>query len=145
MKNWITTIFVNLAEWDAVHCTFVVESFFKCGECYARMMCVFCRHFSIVARKPVPSRNFLKLWMENFCKKGTIKKSKLPGQQKSVQTPENIECMSQAFENSPTRSHWEHTSNLHQKLSIVHPKLNRKRQVTPLARRSSIKLLPRIR
>ncbi len=55
----------NMLEWGAVHCTFVEEPFFKCGESYARTQRAFCKHFSIVPCKLVPNRNSLNIWVEN--------------------------------------------------------------------------------
>ena len=108
-----------MPEWDAVHRAFAVESFFKCGESYVTTMRAFHKRFSIMPGKPVPSRNTLRLWIQNFREKGTVNKTKPPGPQKSVRTPENIERVRDAFQKSPRRSHRKHAASLNLKANTV--------------------------
>jgi len=117
-----------MSEWNAVQRAFAVETFFKSGESYIKTMRAFCRNFKISPRKPIPSRNTLKLWVHNFREKGSVLKSKHPGQQRSTRTPENIERVRSAFQKSPERSHRKHAASLGMKAStirrILHDDLN---------------------
>jgi len=117
-----------MSEWNAVQRAFAVETFFKSGESYTKTMRAFCRNFKISPRKPIPSRNTLKLWVHNFREKGSVLKSKHPGQQRSTRTPENIECVRSALQKSPGRSHRKHAASLDMKAStvrcILHDDLN---------------------
>ncbi len=117
-----------MSEWKAVERAFVLESFFKCGESYIKTIRAFRRKFKIAPRKPVPSKNTVKLWVKNFREKGILRKSKPPGLPRSSRTPENIERVRNAFQKSPRRSLRKHAANLGLKPTtvrrILHDDLN---------------------
>ena len=57
----------------------------------------FCLHFNINRNDSVHSPNTVLLWVRNFRETASVAKSKPPGREPSVWTPENIEQVRQAF------------------------------------------------
>jgi len=84
------SISVAMEHWSVEHRAFTVETYFK-NDSVVLTQWICLRHFNIHWNKSVPSRNTLLLWVRNFRETASAAKSKPPGREPSLRTPENIE------------------------------------------------------
>jgi len=101
-----------MSEWTTAHRASAVETFFKWHESYVTTIRAFRKHFAIQPRKPVPTETTVRLWVRNFREKESVNKTKPPGPKQSVRTPQNIERVRVAFQNSPRRSVRKHAASM---------------------------------
>ena len=94
--------------WSIEHRTFVVETYFKCGDSVIAAQRQFRTHFGVGRHGRVPNRKNILLWIRNFRQTSSALKRKSPGRPGSVQTPENITTVRHAVTTSPQRSAAKH-------------------------------------
>ena len=82
------------------HRGFAVETYFLKNDSVVTQR-IFHRHFNVHRNDSVPSGNTVLLWVRNFRETASAAKSKPPGKEPSLRTPENIERLSQAFVRCP--------------------------------------------
>ena len=121
-----------MEHWSVEHWAFIVETYFKNNDSVIVTQWIFHRHFNIHQNNSVPSRNTVLLWVRNFRETASATKRKPPGREPSLRTPENIECVCQAFVRRPQQSAsindialrmFDHTVHriLHEDLKNFHP------------------------
>ena len=94
--------------WSTEHRAFVVEIYFKCGDCVIAAQRWFCTHFGIGQHGRVPNRKTTLLWIYNFRQTSSALKRKSPDRPRSVQTPDTITRVRHAVITSPQRSAAKH-------------------------------------
>jgi transposase len=98
-------------QWSGAQRAFAIKAFYK-NDSYAAAQRLFSRHFQINPNNPVPSAHAIKTWIKNFEETGSALKRKPPGKERSIRTPENIETVRAALEQSPQRSMRRHAASL---------------------------------
>jgi transposase len=101
-----------MEQWTGVQRAFAVKAFYQNNDNYAAAQRLFRRHFQINSNNPVPSAHAIKTWIKNFEETGSALKRKPPGKERSIRTPENIETVRAALEQSPQRSVRRHAASL---------------------------------
>jgi len=100
-----------MEQWSPEHRAFVVETFFKNGESVIVTQRKFRLHFNVPHHERIPSRNTILLWVHNF--HTTASATKKHGVSKRmVITPENVEAVRNAVDQSPRRSAVRHAQAL---------------------------------
>jgi transposase len=99
-------------QWSGVERAFAIKAFYKNNDNYAAAQQLFRRHFQINCNNPVPSAHAIKTWIKNFEETGSALKRKPPGKERSIRTPENIEIVRAALEQSPQLSMRRHAASL---------------------------------
>ena len=99
-------------QWGYQHRAFVVEMFFKNGESVTVTQRKFCLHFNVAQNWMIPSQNTILLWLHNFHTTASAMNKKHGGSAWTVRTPENIEVVRNAVEQSPCRSAVRHVQAL---------------------------------
>jgi transposase len=118
---------VTIDQWTGAQRAFPIKAFCKNNDSYAAVQRIFRRHFQINRNNPVPSAHAIKTWITNFEETGSALKRKPPGKERSIGTPENIETVSTALEQSPQRSVRRHAASLNisdRSLRLLHKHLN---------------------
>ncbi len=100
-----------MEKWSARERAFLCESFFA-TQSYIKSIHLFCAECKLRPRTPVPSRNSLKMWVQNFHTTASAQKKKLPGCGRIVRTLENANRVREALLTSPTRSGHKHAAAL---------------------------------
>ena len=100
-----------MQQWTGEERAFAIKAYYQNGESLVRAQRAFRTHFNVPHNRPVPSNHAINTWVDNFEVSGSTSK-KRGGGQKSVQTPENIERVREAFERSPRRSAVRHSTTL---------------------------------
>lgn len=95
---------VAAMSWNVEHRTFALRRFFVNNESVTQTQRDFRTHFNIPVRRPVPDRNTILRWFENFNTTGSVMKKKPPGPVNTARTPENIERVRTSAIQSPKRS-----------------------------------------
>ena len=93
-----------MEQWGPQHCAFVVEMFFKNGESVTVTQRKFRLHCNVAHHGRILSRNMILLWVHNFRTMASATKKKQSGSAWTVRTPENVEAVRNAVEQSPRRS-----------------------------------------
>jgi len=93
-----------MERWSVERWAFSVETSFKNNNSVIVTQWIFCRHFNIHQNDSVSSPNIVLLWVRNFREIVSATKRKPPERVPSLRTPENIECVCQAFVRSPRQS-----------------------------------------
>jgi len=99
-----------MEQWGPEHHAFVVETFFKNGKSVT--VTRFRLHFNVVRHGRIPSQNTILLWVHNFRTTACAMKKKQGGSAPTVRTPENVEAVRNAVEQSPRRSAVRHAQAL---------------------------------
>jgi len=99
-------------QWSGAQRTFAIKAFYKSNDNYATAQRLFHWHFQINRNNPVPSAHAIKTRVKNFEETGSALKRKSPGKERSIRTPENIETVRTALEQSPQRSVRRHAASL---------------------------------
>jgi len=99
------------------------------------------RQFNIPVGGNVPSRNSILDWYHKFQNTGSVLRT-YKGSQKSVRTPENIERVRQAIEQSPQRSARRHSQWLNLSTRTVQRILHNDLQLFPYKVQIVQRLLP---
>ena len=76
--------------WSVELRAFAVETFLKNNDFFVLTQRIFRRHFNINGNDSVPSHNTVLLWVRNCRETASVAKSKLPGREPSLGTPDNI-------------------------------------------------------
>jgi transposase len=84
-----------MERWSVEHRAFAVETYFK-NDSVVLTQQIFGQHFNVPRNNSVPSRNTVLLWVRNCRETASAAKSKPPGREPSLKTPENIQQMRQA-------------------------------------------------
>ena len=100
-----------MQQWTGEERAFAIKAYYQIGESLVQARRAFCTHFSVPRNRPVPSNHAINTWVDSFEVSGSTSK-KGGGGQKTVQTPENIERVREAFERSPRQSAVRHTTAL---------------------------------
>ncbi|CAI6368838.1 unnamed protein product [Macrosiphum euphorbiae] len=95
---------------------FAVTTFIECKSIIT-VQRNFRRQFNIPVGGNVPSRNSILDWYHKFQNTGSVLTT-YKGSQKSVRTPENIERVRQAIDQSPQRSARRHSQSLNLFITI---------------------------
>lgn len=103
MSRLLEAVLVAMEQWSSAHRAFVVETYFKSGDSVVVTQRQFRRHFNVPCGGRIPSRNTIKLWVQNFRSTGSTLKQKPEGRPRSVRTPDNVERVRQAVQTSPHR------------------------------------------
>lgn len=90
---------------------FCVEQYFRC-ESIVTVQRLFRKKFKVTRLKPVPTRNTIMRWVNNFRETANATNKKRPGKKKTVRTPETIERVRSALHTSPARSARRHAASL---------------------------------
>jgi len=98
-----------MQQWTGEERAFAVKAYYQNGESLVRARRVFRAHFNVPRNRLVPSDHVIKTWVANFEVSGSTSK-KRGGSQKTVQTPENIGRVREAFDRSPRRSAVRHAT-----------------------------------
>jgi len=93
-----------MEQWGPQHHPFIVEMFFKNGESVTITQWKFCLHFSVAHHGRILSQNTILLWVHNFHTMASATKKKQGGSAGTVRTPENVEAVQNAVEQSLCRS-----------------------------------------
>jgi hypothetical protein len=99
-----------MEHWLAAHRAFAIETFFKNGESVVVTQRLFRRHFNIGRHGRISECHTITNWVNRF--RSSALNRKPGGSVKSVQTPENIECVRNAVNRSPRHSARKHASAL---------------------------------
>ena len=94
--------------WSGSQRGFLVVTFLQNNNSYTIAIRNFRREFGITSKKPVPSRNAVNRWVKKLKGEGTTLKQKPSGRPRSSRTPENIEKVRMAVQQSPMRSARKH-------------------------------------
>ena len=98
-----------MQQWTGEERAFDVKAYYQNGESLVRAQPAFRTQFNDPRNRPVPSNHAINTWVANFeVSESTSKKR--GGSQKTVQTPENIERVREAFERSARRSAVRHAT-----------------------------------
>ena len=108
-----------MTEWSAEQRAFAVETYFKHNESVTTTLREFRKRFSIPPRKPMPSPNTIRRWVNNFRSTSSALKNPPPGPRRWSRTPENIERVRTAIIESPGRSAKKHSDALNISNSTV--------------------------
>jgi len=100
-----------MEQWTGEERAFAVKAYYQNGESLVPARRAFRTRFSVLRNRPVPSNHAIKTWVAKFEVSGSTSK-KRGGSQKTVQPPENIERVREAFERSPGRSAVRHATTL---------------------------------
>jgi len=103
------TLSVIMETWPVKQCVFAATTFIECKSTIT-VQRHFRRQFNIPVRGNVPSRNTILDWYHKFQNTGFVLTT-YKGSQKSVRTPENIERVRQAIDQSPQRSTRRHSDS----------------------------------
>ena len=101
-----------MEQWGPQHRAFIVATFFKNGESVTVTQRKFRLHFNVARHGRIPSRNTILLWVHNFRTTASATKKKQGGSARTVRTPENVEAVRNAVEQSPRRSAVRHAQAL---------------------------------
>ena len=100
-----------MEQWSPQHRAFIVETYFKNGESVIVTQRKFRLHFNVPRHGRIPSRNTIFLWVHNF--RTTASATKKHGVSKrKVRTPENVEAVRNAVDQSPRQSAVRHAQAL---------------------------------
>jgi len=100
-----------MEQWSPQHRAFVVETFFKNGESVIVAQRKFRLHFNVPRHGRIPSRNMILLWVHNFRTMASATKKHVVSK-RTVRTPENVEAVRNAVDQSPRRSAVRHAQAL---------------------------------
>uniref|UniRef100_A0A1Y1JZD5 DUF4817 domain-containing protein n=1 Tax=Photinus pyralis TaxID=7054 RepID=A0A1Y1JZD5_PHOPY len=89
--------------WSVEHRTFCVKAYFENGRSIVRVQRAFRLRFNIAPRGRIPDRNCILSWVNAFETSGNVSTIRR-GPQNSVITPENVERVRVAIQQSPRRS-----------------------------------------
>jgi len=101
-----------MEQWGPQYSAFVVETFFKNSELVFVTQRKFRLHFIVARHGRIPSRNTILLWVHNFRTMASAMKTKQGESARTVRTPENVEAMRNAVEQSSRRSAARHAQAL---------------------------------
>ena len=90
--------------WNSDHCSFVVETYFKCSDSVIAAQRQFPTYFGVGRHGRVPNRKTILLFIRNFRQTSSALKRKSSDRPRSVETPETITTVRHAVTTSPQRS-----------------------------------------
>jgi hypothetical protein len=99
-------------QWTGAQCAFVIKAFHKNSNNNVAIKWLFRRDFQTNHNNPVPSAHAIKTRIKNFEETGSALKRKPPRKERSKPTPENMETVRLALEQSPQRSVLRHEASL---------------------------------
>jgi hypothetical protein len=126
--------------WPVNQRVFAVTTFIECKSIIT-VQRNFRRQFNIPVGGNVPSRNSILDWYYKFQNTGSVLTT-YKGSQKSVRTPENIERVRQAIDQSPQRSTRRHSQSLNLSTRTVRRILHNDLQLFPYKVQIVQQLLP---
>ena len=95
---------VDTMNWTGEHRAFTVETFIKTNESVTATQRAFHVHFKLGRHDPVPARNTILVWVNNFRATGSALKRKSTGRPRTARTPENVAVVRASVQQSPRRS-----------------------------------------
>ncbi len=101
-----------MSAYSGEHRAFILESFFKLNDSYIGAIRAYRSRFKIPSHVKVPTRCTVRKWVSEFRARGSTDPKKKPGAKKSARTPQAIEKVKRAFQQSPTRSIVKHAAAL---------------------------------
>lgn len=98
-------------DWTGEHRAFIVETFMK-NESVTATQRAFRVHFRLGRHDPVPVRNTILLWVNNFRGGASALKRKSTGRPRTARTPENVAAIRASVQQSPQRPARKHAAAL---------------------------------
>ena len=89
--------------WTGERRAFTVETFIKTNESVTATRRAFRVHFKLGRHDPVPARNTILVWVNNFRATGSALKRKSTGRPRTARTPENVAVVRASVQQSPRR------------------------------------------
>ena len=86
--------------WTGEHCAFTVETFIKTNETVTATQRAFRVHFKLGRHDPVPARNTILVWVNNFRATGSALKRKSTGRPHTSRTLENVAAVRASVQQS---------------------------------------------
>lgn len=101
-----------MERWTGEQRVIAVKAYWKNNDSYEAARREFRRHYQLRRHDPVPSAHAIKTWVRKLETTGSSLKKKSPGPRRTVRTPETIQAVNAAMQQSPQRSARRHAVSL---------------------------------
>ena len=101
-----------MERWSNETRAFAIETYFKNNDSATRTQRVFRRHFNLGRHGAVPTRQTIINWVNALRTTASATNKKPPGRRRTIRSPENVERVRVAFQQSPRRSVLQHSQAL---------------------------------
>ncbi|XP_039295229.1 uncharacterized protein LOC120353885 [Nilaparvata lugens] len=95
--------------WTGAHRGFAVRAYYENNKSVIATQRAFRRQFNIPRNNAVPNANTIRSWIRQMEETGSTLKTNTHCRRKSIRTPENVQRVRTAFEQSPERSARRHS------------------------------------